>query len=664
MKRKNKSYILAGVMAGALVMPIVTACSSSFLDEKLTTERNMDYFNTDEGVQALATGLYYDLRWHFAFEWGYTMQNYGTDEFTVGADGSNGMWNDYITNLGADITTVNINTTHAYDLWDAMYTDINAANLLLEKLEAYQGSDKSQLTGVAHFIRAFDYFKLVTQYGGVPLKLTATTEKIEKEFTRSTAQEVINQVLSDLESAYTEITDDSSNDGHITKSAVAHFLAKAYLWRASEINDSWNASTKSADLDKVIQYATVVINKHPLAANFADLWNYTKPDGDNENLPEIVLSAQFTTTEASKPNYGNSMLLYFTSQYKDLPGMQRDIPGEREYNRLRSTYYAYNVFDHVNDSRMWKSFRTKLRQNNTLAGHDLGDVAVMFILNKPGDSRFSAVRNNEVGVDAESGKKVPTTFVEYPSGTTSADKPLEDDAYIKYFAPCSKWVDGSRSTINEEKGNRDGILARSAEDYFFIAEAYIRKGDYASATKYLNIIRERAQWKVGENREEHVNGGAAWNESALGWNVFIKQQGIGSYINRSTYYESNNLPLGSLDKQSSHLDVSDISQVDKLPAEDQAIVKKLGLSSQYDVAMCFLLNEKTREMFGELVRWVDLARTKTLVSRAKAFNKDAAPNIDEHHLLRPIPQTYLDAIQKDGKALTSEEKAAQQNPGY
>jgi len=101
-----------------------------------------------------------------------------------------------------------------------------------------------------------------------------------------------------------------------------------------------------------------------------------------------------------------------------------------------------------------------------------------------------------------------------------------------------------------------------------------------------------------------------------------------------------------------------------LPAEDQAIVKKLGLSSQYDVAMCFLLNEKTREMFGELVRWVDLARTKTLVSRAKAFNKDAAPNIDEHHLLRPIPQTYLDAIQKDGKALTSEEKAAQQNPGY
>ena len=48
----------------------------------------------------------------------------------------------------------------------------------------------------------------------------------------------------------------------------------------------------------------------------------------------------------------------------------------------------------------------------------------------------------------------------------------------------------------------------------------------------------------------------------------------------------------------------------------------------------------------------------------KPFNPDAAPNIQERHNLRPIPQTYLDAIQKDGHALTAEEKKAQQNPGY
>lgn len=665
---KLKKNILVSMIAGALTLPAMISCSD-FLDEKLTTQQNTDYFDTNEGVEALMNGIYYNLRYHFAFEWGFSTTNYGTDEFIVGGDGSNAMWNDYTSSLSSDVPTININTTKAYDIWDNMYTGIASANLLIQKCETvYTGGSTEEALGTAHFMRGFNYFKLLCQYGGVPLKLEPSTT-VEREFTRSSSQEVFEQVVSDLGQAYAKLPQRASQQGRISKMAAAHFLAKAYLWRASEINDSWNSSTKNADLDNVIRYASEVIAAHPLATNYRDLWAYTEPDGANEQLSEIVLAAQFSSSEATQGSYGNEQHLYFLNIYRDLPGMARDISGGREYQRLRTTYYSYNVYDHLNDSRLWKSFRTKFNctRGATVGTNDTynaGDVGVMFVLNKPGDTRFPEIQNKETVKDADTDKLVPTTFVTYPAGSVAHSNPMEADSYLRYYAPLSKYFDGSRKSVPQEQGYRDGILARSAEDYFFLAEAYIRKGDYGQALTYIKPLRERAQWKAGEDRADYIDGGAAWNENSLGWGEYQEVPGKGTFRNRNSYYESNNLAAGSLNAQGSSLDITDISNVNNLPEEDQAICDKLGVSSAYDVALCFLLNEKTREMCGEFVRWEDLARTKTLVARAKAFNKDAAPNIQEHHALRPIPQTYLDIIQKDGKALTAEEKKAEQNPGY
>jgi hypothetical protein len=126
----------------------------------------------------------------------------------------------------------------------------------------------------------------------------------------------------------------------------------------------------------------------------------------------------------------------------------------------------------------------------------------------------------------------------------------------------------------------------------------------------------------------------------------------------NSYYESNGiLPTTA----ATNLTVTDIAH---LPASDEAIIGKLGYTSDYDRMMCFLLDERSRELAGEFHRWEDLSRTGTLVARTRAFNPDAAPNIQKYHHLRPIPQSYLDAIQKDGKALSADEKQAQQNPGY
>jgi hypothetical protein len=63
-----------------------------------------------------------------------------------------------------------------------------------------------------------------------------------------------------------------------------------------------------------------------------------------------------------------------------------------------------------------------------------------------------------------------------------------------------------------------------------------------------------------------------------------------------------------------------------------------------DVTLDFILDERARELAGEQLRWFDLKRTNTLITRIQAMNPDAAQYIQPYHRLRPIPQLQLDAV--------------------
>ncbi|WP_339877975.1 RagB/SusD family nutrient uptake outer membrane protein [uncultured Algoriphagus sp.] len=80
--------------------------------------------------------------------------------------------------------------------------------------------------------------------------------------------------------------------------------------------------------------------------------------------------------------------------------------------------------------------------------------------------------------------------------------------------------------------------------------------------------------------------------------------------------------------------------------------------SESELTFEFITEERARELIGEQTRWLDLVRWNILVERVKAYNpSDAKTNIQDYHVLRPIPQNQIDRAEGNASAFP-------QNPGY
>ena len=682
---------LASVIGGSM-----TSCSESFLDEDLKTQYSTDRFKTQEGLDELVTGAYQKLKFKFNYIWGIQCYNMGVDEFT---DANNVIpaWNHYSQDLNSSENAAN------QPIWDNYYGLVEPANILIQNIPQYYNQSSPTYNtrlGEAHFLRAYAYFELVKQFGGVPLKLVPSTSA-ETYFTRNSAEEIYTQVISDFGEAYRLLPDKGESIGRINKYAAAHFLAKAHLFRASELYSDWNSNYIASDLDAVIQYGSEVVDAHPLCNDYVELWDYEQPNGANEKVSEVILAAQFSNDESTWGRYGNQMHLYYPAVYQgnDIGGCKRDISGGREFSYVSATEYTMQVFDRVNDSRFWKSFITCYGANETKSAptwtaEDMpyapagvkegdkrfsgGELGMKYIVNDPGDNRYEKYPNAPAYTVLKDGKMCNTyTYVRYFKGQEHSWNINEKTGNYYDIIPhkrsvaLSKFRDGYRVSIASQFGTRDAIIARSADDVLMVAEAYIRKGEanYDKAVEWMNKLRERAGYKTGEDRSKNVDGGQAYKN-----NPYCSGEGGGHssegaiYWEENTYYESNNIEQETTASTKTTMKLNSVADVYNSTV-DTPIYNELGCTSNADKMMCFLLNERTRELCGELQRWEDLARTKTLDARWHKFNDGASRGLgefkSEKHYYRPIPQAFLDGItNSNGSALSNEEKKAMQNPGY
>lgn len=627
---KKQLTILAIISLG-----LFSSCSKDFLEEKMVSTLTQERFNTPEGIEELVNGAYEGLRFHFNYEWSYVLTNYGTDTFTNGGGTNHVMWNTYSGALDP------LETNNLAPLWDNMYAQINTANLGISKIPEVLADSPQELRdtrmGELYFLRGFNYLKLVTQFGGVPISIEPI-QSDRADFPRASKEEVFNLIVEDLTRAVELLPTTASQQGRITQSAGKHFLAKAYLTRASELNAD---ITQADDLENALRYSEEVISGsgRSLAPDFGELFDYSSVNGPNESLSEIILAAQFDDNQSLLGRYGNQTHLYFLSVYRFFPGMTRNLNDGREFQRLKPTDFTLDNYDRKNDSRFYKSFQLSYLANNTngvpawtaenapspdLIGElkfNVGDTAAVYVVNKMEDRRFTPAYKSSLSPHILARSAV------------DEGGDLTTDWDISTYPSLSKYRDPFRTSFNDAKGTRDGILARLGETYLIAAEASGRLGDYGKALGYINTLRSRAAFKSGENR------------------------------GFSYYLTEDEVPYGEMTSTESEMMATENFFTPGTPEAAEQLYPA-GVSSKPAMFIHFLLNERARELLGEFYRWVDLSRTKTLVERARAYNPDAAPNVSEKHLLRPIPQSYIDALEANGSSLSPSERAAVQNPGY
>jgi hypothetical protein len=627
------------------ILTISFACSESFLEEELVSTLTSDYFGTAQGLNECLNASYNTLRWRFNGEHGYCLTNYGVDEMTVGNGPDMVQYNNYSDKLDPDESdNYDVRFYGMTDVWQDLYYIIKLCNIGIEQSETVSEepfhTEELRLNAQAQFLflRAFSYFDLVVQFGSVPL-LAENTDKILTDLPKSSVEDIYKQVIKDLETALPNLDVNPSQPGRITRGAARHYLAKVYLYRASEVNRSWNTNYQ-ADLQKAIEYAEQVLPEtgsesiYSLEPDYAGLFNYTTPNGPNESSPEIILAAQFTDNlialgDPLSYHRGNKMHLYVGSWYEDLPGLIRDIENDRPWRRLCPTDYAFDVFDRENDSRFYKSFKFAYIANSS-GPVPIGDTALIYIVNSEDEPMDQA--------DIDTMRyTVFARYVRDAGGETVKNMP---DANKQHYAPISKYFDNTRPATPDEEGYRDGILARLADTYLIAAEAHGRLGNYSKAMEYINKLRERAAYKEGEARH-------------------------------NLYYWVENSDRGNPSTVNNLL-ISDVSELTTIPSDPlKASFFPPSVDTPEEIFIAHILDERARELMCELHRWPDLVRTGTMIERATLYNGDptdfngSAQPIAGKHELRPIPQSFIDALKKDdGTPYSPQERLEYQNPGY
>lgn len=600
------------------------------LKENLITGVSSQYYSTPDGLNSAVISSYAQLRGFYGKEQLLSLTQVGTDTWMSGDQlGSDNL------HFDAYDGTLNSQASELQNTWNPAYQAINTLNAALDRGPNTAGvpaATKNTLLGEAHFLRALEYFTLVQTFGDVTLSLHEN-QGVVLAASRDSAAAVYRAIIADLDTAISQLPATTASFGRATKGAAQTLRSKVYLTRAYRDY----SPNKNADFTAALADAKAVIGSgvYALEPVYADLWcvgragdpgrgGYCDNTGYVQDRKEFIFTVQFNFNQANNdldgtPQY-NYLHLVFGSQYDNASagvGIPRDLNNGRPFRRLKPTQYELSLWNQ--------------RYAGTPGASDILDTRF--------DGSFQTVwyattggQRNPVGVCPTTTSLPVNSAPQFVACTSNAVVNANDTTimYANYLVDNTK-RQTSKYTI------RTTCPAGVADPSVYCGDNFGENNGFIGWDRYPVLKKFQDNLRVGGFNDQ--NGGKVEVLYRLGEVYLIAAEA--------------DVALGNTAEAATFVNVLRTRAASPAHKTDPAFQVTSG-----QMTLDFIMDERERELAGEMQRWYDIARPGPtfFLSRITKWNPKARPNAQAKHWLRPIPQSQIDGVVLGPKY--------PQNPGY
>jgi starch-binding outer membrane protein, SusD/RagB family len=285
--KKLLRYILRAVIGISVLM---VGCKKDFLEQEPEASLlGANFWKTESDLKQGVVGAYRSLQdmGNFSY-WVFGEMRSDNTSFQYNAP-QRGQENREFVDEFLVIST----NTLIQDFWQQCYVGIARCNDVLGNEARIPMSDqaRNQAIGEVKLLRAFHYFNLVRQFGGVPLKLeTVTSPEQAKSSGRATVEAIYAQIIGDLNDAAAKLppTYPANEKGRVTSGTAHALLGKVYLTQKK--------------YQEALQ-AFRMVTGYSLVPSYADIF---KPS--NKNNAESIFEIQYL---GSDPGLSSNFMYQF-----------------------------------------------------------------------------------------------------------------------------------------------------------------------------------------------------------------------------------------------------------------------------------------------------------------------------------------------------------------